>query len=488
MVRAASFLTLTKSNVAVKYFTLSHILKMTSTLGPTILTAYAALHERLLAEWSVSNSGPQGNNGGAAAQASSSYSAHLLHPFGPYPSSPSATPPDLASVSAALRSFATNTLPPSTAPDVGSSSLSSTAEQQQINKLLTLLREQAQSTAALAVGAGGGGEFATVAKRLLCKRDEDAVAAAWWPAHNSALAKDKGKQRAGSVEDTARTLERVSAELGLVSFRDEDVRPGSVKLSVGGQIMVVDVELPVTASSGSVKISYALSSSNDSTTKLAPKLAIRLSRVLGRFTVDGDGGDLEWRSVRAQLRLLKTLDDACFRGGRDGNSGGAQTDWFAAQEALESGLEVAFTSAAPSDDDPLSQWQPRMLSNAFNGYGTLVDADPICTYSATPLARLLTTGQQARSGDEGVYCMRFRLDFGSGGNQVEAKLEPPVPISSDVGRRMLSVMRGIEGTANSSKSDESLYALPGSAAGTAWMEDLLLASLELWAWATLVAC
>lgn len=146
---------------------------------------------------------------------------------------------------------------------------------------------------------------------------------------------------------TLQLLEEVAAELGLVTFRDDDAGAGGgpasaidttmsagpsapVTLSLGGKVMVIDFSV-LPASDGSsgrvehVKVAYVAAGQDRQAHSFASKL-----EALFRYSSTRAEGEVEaarqtaaekeqvtWKGVRRVLAQLKQLDEATEKSGRD---------------------------------------------------------------------------------------------------------------------------------------------------------------------------
>lgn len=461
----------------------------------TVLSAYTAIHNALVAKYSLASS----TLSSGTTSTGNSTTSHLLHPLGPFTplSSDESTrllTTELSPIVNALQSFtelvnsvqSTSSVPDQTPVNA----------HQQLNKLLTLLREHAQSSA---VTRSSVQQDEQLANRLLAaRRTQFHYSTAKLRrlqrrnAYTSDNADDNTRQSPQddepvefpSAEASAQSLERIARQLGLVSFRDEEDTAMAhaadsnlpLKLSIGGQVVAIDFELPtaVTPSTNAihapiVRVSYALGQGGE--TKRLPRQASALAESL-HF---GPGRAGDWDTVRDRLQLLKRLDEACTTPKLLSTPGGQrdeQRDWFAAQEQLEATLQIRFSRQVTPIDGPsaLGPFSPRFSSS--QGQAAFV------VYSASPMARILG---DTIPGDAEVYSASFALDLESKsqtsdatGPRIVATLVPPVPILARTGQEVQKALEGesITPSGDDWTQSDMRYALPGAV----FLEDLLLVS------------
>lgn len=286
---------------------------------PTILTTAHQLRTSLNA---VFNHRPTGS------------SSHLLHPLGPYDSA--ARPEQLAQISSTISSIrsavtaSSSLLPPPSDNPAGAPR----AVGGPTDKLLSLLKETATSETVLLNSLQSD---AQKARQLLARRDEYAGA------YPVLTARQLSKLPEGSArgDRSLEVLEGFAASLGLVSFRDtaSSTVDGLSKelhtLSLGGKVMVVDVEVESAGRVVRVKVSYVLEVQHEME-GAARKLEQMLSG-LGELSADGDEVSLErgLKGFRETLRELRRLDEMTEQTG---------LDCFAMHDSMLSAIQKAFSS------------------------------------------------------------------------------------------------------------------------------------------------
>ncbi|GAA5977650.1 hypothetical protein JCM10908_005047 [Rhodotorula pacifica] len=208
--------------------------------------------------------------------------------------------------------------------------------------------------------------------------------------------------RRGGGPTTLQLLEQIAQELQLATFRDHeeeedagpeardggDVRmstgaavPVPVTLSIGGQLVVVDLTFPSSSSSLSqiahIKVAYVLKGQD----KQSPFAANRLERLFSLAGGEEATEQKRWKAVGRILGELKRLDEVAERTGRDA---------FAELEELNAELENSLAArgrGGTSDPAPAASSAIQLISSIDSLYPTLI-------YFATPFARLSSTYQR----------------------------------------------------------------------------------------------
>jgi hypothetical protein len=274
----------------------------TSSTEPTVLAAAHSLRSSLNASFSGAHN---------STTAAGDKSSHLLHPLGPFdPSQRSAQLSQLqltlSSIRSAVSAFSSILPQPSDNPAGPVRAVGVPNE-----KHLALLKETASSEAVLLSSLEAN---AQKAKQLLARRDDYAHLYPVLTARQ--LSKLPGGVAGARGQRTLEVLEGIAASLGLMSFKDTSSHmvDGASKevhtLSLGGKVMVVDVE--VEADSGRalrVKVSYVLDSQHES-----EGTARRLEIMLKDLENLGEGADelvveRGLKGFRETLRELKRLDE-----------------------------------------------------------------------------------------------------------------------------------------------------------------------------------
>ncbi|BGP56893.1 hypothetical protein JCM8202v2_004529 [Rhodotorula sphaerocarpa] len=204
---------------------------------------------------------------------------------------------------------------------------------------------------------------------------------------------------------TLQLLEEVAAELGLVTFRDDDAGAGGgpasaidttmsagpsapVTLSLGGKVMVIDFSV-LPASDGSsgrvehVKVAYVAAGQDRQAHSFASKL-----EALFRYSSTRAEGEVEaarqtaaekeqvtWKGVRRVLAQLKQLDEATEKSGRDAFQELDQLGQGLAEQVVTAGFGLA---------------TPRVLTPFDSLYPTVI-------YHATPSGQLSSTWSRLTS-------------------------------------------------------------------------------------------
>ncbi|ORY73823.1 hypothetical protein BCR35DRAFT_306927 [Leucosporidium creatinivorum] len=481
----------------------------TSTGEPTVLATAHSLRSSLSASFSSANS---------SAPAVGDKSSHLLHPLGPFdPSTRSAQLSQLQSTLSSIRSavtaFSSILPPPSDNPAGAVRAVGDPNE-----KHLALLKETASSEAVLLSSLEADAQRA---KQLLARRDDYAHL---YPVLTARQLSKLPEGVAGARgQRTIEVLEGIAASLGLMSFKDTSshIVDGASKevhtLSLGGKVMVVDVE--VEADGGRalrVKVSYVLDSQHES-----EGTARRIEAMLRDVENLGEGADelvveRGLKGFRETLRELKRLDEMTEE---------TTVDCFAIHEAMlgalhrvlqvESGSPPSFDSSSHSHGlalpithshhakilfhaSPLAQLSPDWTKAAEGGFAAGEDLDRLLTLEGVaslkvsllkpqkdvvPLASYIDEGQTGRPSALSPTSPSFEL-YHSKSSQwphfiattstssptFRAHFSPGVPITKGTGRRIMAAL-GI--------SDAESQAFGSFAAGklsseTTWIEDLLV--------------
>ncbi|GAA5872749.1 hypothetical protein JCM8547_006332 [Rhodosporidiobolus lusitaniae] len=418
----------------------------------------------------------------------------LLHPLGASPLLTPSTLPSLrthlssslASLRSSLLHFSDLALPPSLSLESaqtaggGEKDPIKDKEKRDRDKFLTSLRDAAGHEATLLAVRQSDAQYAD---RLLLQRNARAGGG------YAALRPEE--EEAGGV---LKPLERIAGEMGLLGFTDDEGEEGKerVTLSLGGKVMVVDVEVVRAGEGGEkvdkVKVAYVVVG-EDRVFLLGGEALVAL---LSPGAEEGEGEKAQekkqerWKSVRRVLEELKNLDAATERTGRD---------CFRAVEELRKGAEEAFGTLSPSPTDldalPLpSLLLPSPLPTSLLSRFLL---------SATPSARLSSPfssflfSPSSSSPPEGVYtatlslsCLVNRPLSTSPLSKEEEKqheheyvalLDPPVVVTAATGRAVSEALglaferkEGEEGKGRK----EGGGGKTGASAGAARFEDLLL--------------
>ncbi|BGP41988.1 hypothetical protein JCM10449v2_005985 [Rhodotorula kratochvilovae] len=262
---------------------------------------------------------------------------------------------------------------------------------------------------------------------------------------------DGGPSSTPAPAGIAETLELLAGDLGLVTFRDDAPPSGSgVVLSLGGTLMVVDVELSAAGHVERTKVAYVVGGADCT----CPAASDRLQALLS-----GEGElQARWRGVRSVLELLKELDEATERTGED---------CFARlNRALPAALEAALAGVD----------SPRLLPSQ----ATLL---PLLHYHSTPLASLhpshvlppsSLSALDALLALPGVYTASVSLAAIEDGAHADperpyvARLSPPVPITRETGRRVCAAL-GLPVVAADERAEQG-------AEDEGWMSALLSAA------------
>ncbi|BGP18219.1 hypothetical protein JCM10213_007846 [Rhodosporidiobolus nylandii] len=418
----------------------------------------------------------------------------LLHPLGPHSS---ASPAALAALRGRIRKtmgevrrgvgeFAALSLASTGVGDaaVGGGTAGAgageAAEKQRRDKYLTLLRDASSSESALLSLSSSSSSSSSALSTLIHRRTQYA---SLFPA----LTPSEAASPPGSGAGTLATLERLAAQLGLVSFRDDDGLDAAaaerVTLSLGGKVMVVDFEIERSSSSGEkvdkVKVAYVAPSSGED--RVCRPAAEALQRALSlppsassssssagaeeQEEAERDAGEHRWKSVRGLLSELKELDESTSRTGED---------CFALLcEEIVPSLFSSFASPPPSSSSPSPSSSSPKSSPQLLPHPTSLT--PLLLLSATPsaaLSRSLAAFLAAPSAHtlpraEGVHAARVTLAcLEDGGDECGAKsegqgegekkgegqgekeekakfvavLDPPIPISAATGRRVCEAL------------------------------------------------
>lgn len=316
--------------------------KMTDT--PTVPSLLASAHS--LNSLLVSLTSPPAFSASPSSSTVAPPPSTLLHPLGPSPSlSPASLPllkshlsSTLSHLRASLSHFSTLALPPT--PTATETAPTETKDDKaRRDKYLTLLRDSAGHEATLLALRE---RDLTFAERLLLERR--AAGGGTAGARSFAVLRPEEKA-AKNGRGTLKLLERLGSDLGLAGFRDDEgvePPPERVTLSLGGKVMVVDIEVVRTGREDEgervdkVKVAY-VAEGNDLVFAQGGDALLALLALPSPAAEEEESAAEEkeqrWQSIRRVLEQLHTLDAATDRTG---------WDQFAALSELSTNLSASF--------------------------------------------------------------------------------------------------------------------------------------------------
>ncbi|GAA5940540.1 uncharacterized protein JCM15063_002367 [Sporobolomyces koalae] len=235
------------------------------------------------------------------------------------------------------------------------------------------------------------------------------------------------------------TLERIARDLGLVCFRDDEGQAEpqqTVTLSLGGQVMVVDVEVHRSESTAGhaehvekVKVAYVWKGEQLFDDKSARKLS-GLFRDSAPRSQDGQVKEDLWNDVRGILSELHRLDDRTAK---------EDLDYFALVARLDDSVRQAFPvfAASPGSlfprlllhSSPSSRLYPAYSNTVHAGSAMRAFLDTPGIYSGVFELPAAASKDASLVNDAKVAKQWFRF-----------RLEPEVPTPKRVCERILAAL------------------------------------------------